>query len=74
MTRVFGEIPDYPPGAAFDSRQSLSDAGVHKPTMAGISGGQDEGADSIVLSGGYEDDSDLGREIVYTGRLSTLCI
>ena len=36
--------------------------------MAGISGSQGEGADSIVLSGGYEDDEDLGDEVVYTGH------
>jgi putative restriction endonuclease len=36
--------------------------------MAGISGTADEGADSIVVSGGYEDDIDLGKEIVYTGH------
>ncbi len=36
--------------------------------MAGISGGAAEGADSIVLSGGYEDDQDSGDIIVYTGR------
>jgi putative restriction endonuclease len=36
--------------------------------MAGISGSEREGADSIVLSGGYEDDEDLGEEIVYTGH------
>ena len=68
MTRTLGEIPGYPPGTVFQSRQSLSEAGLHKPTMAGISGAEDEGADSIVLSGGYEDDKDLGNEIVYTGQ------
>jgi putative restriction endonuclease len=36
--------------------------------MAGIAGSETEGADSIVLSGGYEDDEDLGEEIVYTGH------
>jgi putative restriction endonuclease len=36
--------------------------------IAGISGSEKEGADSIVLSGGYEDDEDLGDEIVYTGH------
>ena len=41
---------------------------MHGPTMAGISGSQSEGADSIVLSGGYEDDEDLGDEVVYTGH------
>lgn len=46
----------------------MSVAGVHRPTQAGISGSQDEGADSIVLSGGYEDDRDDGDMILYTGQ------
>jgi putative restriction endonuclease len=66
--RVFGEITDYPEGSLFDSRKALSAAGVHGPIQAGISGAAEEGADSIVLSGGYEDDSDFGDEIVYTGH------
>ena len=66
--RVFGHIPGYPEGSRFESRAELSEAGVHRPTMAGISGSEREGADSIVLSGGYEDDEDLGEEIVYTGH------
>ena len=66
--RVFGHIPGYPEGSRFESRAELSAAGVHRPTMAGISGSEREGADSIVLSGGYEDDEDLGDEIVYTGH------
>jgi putative restriction endonuclease len=66
--RVFGDIPDYPEGSFFESRLELSRAGVHRPTMAGISGTGKEGADSIVLSGGYEDDRDLGDVIVYTGH------
>lgn len=43
-------------------------AGVHRQTQAGISARQGEGAESIVLSGGYEDDDDLGAIIIYTGR------
>lgn len=35
--------------------------------MSGISGTSAEGADSIVVSGGYEDDEDYGDEIIYTG-------
>lgn len=66
--RVFGEIPGYPEGHIFPSRQELSAAGVHRPLQAGISGGAKEGADSIVLSGGYEDDQDFGDVIVYTGH------
>jgi len=41
---------------------------VHTQTQAGISGSQLEGADSIVVSGGYEDDQDFGDEIIYTGH------
>lgn len=66
--RVFGHIPGYPEGSFFESRLELSRAGVHRPTMAGISGTGKQGADSIVLSGGYEDDSDRGDVIVYTGH------
>jgi putative restriction endonuclease len=66
--RIFGDIPDYPEGSFFQSRLELSRAGVHRPTMAGISGTGKQGADSIVLSGGYEDDHDLGDVIVYTGH------
>lgn len=34
----------------------VSEAGVHRPHVAGIHGREDDGAYSIVLSGGYEDD------------------
>ena len=54
-------------GAEFPSRAALREAGVHAPLVGGISGGQD-GADSIVVSGGYEDDLDRGDEIIYTGQ------
>jgi putative restriction endonuclease len=66
--RQFGEIKGVEEGALFDSREALSAAGVHRPTQAGISGAESEGSDSIVLSGGYEDDEDLGNVIVYTGH------
>jgi putative restriction endonuclease len=35
--------------------------------MSGICGNGSEGAESIVVSGGYEDDEDYGDEIIYTG-------
>ena len=66
--RLFGEIPEYPVGSFFESRRDLSQSGVHRPLQAGISGGAKEGADSIVLSGGYEDDQDFGSTIIYTGH------
>lgn len=66
--RVFGKIAGVPEGSVFESRLELSRAGVHRPTQAGISGTGKEGADSIVLAGGYEDDQDDGNLIVYTGH------
>jgi putative restriction endonuclease len=68
IPRRFGEIPGVPVGTTFPDRKSLSEAGVHRPTQAGISGSGSEGADSIVLSGGYEDDEDYGDVIIYTGH------
>jgi putative restriction endonuclease len=67
MTRLFGEIEGNAPGKWFKDRAALSKARVHGPTIAGISGGSKEGADSIVLSDGYEDDEDYGDVIIYTG-------
>lgn len=66
--RVFGHIPGYTEGSLFESRAELRESGVHVPLQAGISGNRTEGAESIVLSGGYEDDADHGDVIVYTGH------
>ena len=66
--RIFGHIPGYPEGSLFRDRDELRESGVHRPIQAGISGSQTEGADSIVLSGGYEDDADYGDVLVYTGQ------
>jgi putative restriction endonuclease len=66
--RIFGHIANVYEGDVFENRISLSHSKVHRPTQAGISGSQNEGADSIVLSGGYEDDQDLGHIIIYTGH------
>lgn len=68
MPHVFGSIPGYPVGSTFANRSELAKTGVHPPTMNGISGRQSEGASSIVVSGGYEDDYDLGGVIIYTGE------
>ena len=64
---VFGHIPGYPVGSWFENRAELADARVHRHRQAGISGSASKGADSIVLSGGYEDDQDFGDLIIYTG-------
>ena len=66
--RLFGAIPGITEGAPFASRLDLRNAKIHPPLQAGISGSGSEGADSIVLSGGYEDDHDEGNVIVYTGE------
>lgn len=66
--RLFGELQGLYLGASFRNRLELSKSGVHKPTQAGISGSQKEGADSIIVSGGYEDDEDYGDIIIYTGH------
>jgi putative restriction endonuclease len=66
--RLFGHVPGYPEGSLFENRAELNASRVHTPTQAGISGSQTEGAESIVLSGGYEDDADYDDTIIYTGH------
>lgn len=41
--------------------------GAHFPHVAGIAGQGNVGAQSVVLSGGYEDDRDEGEWFLYTG-------
>eukprot|EP00803_Ostreobium_quekettii_P004869 evm.model.scf_2802.1 EVM.evm.TU.scf_2802.1 scf_2802:4569-18339(+) len=41
--------------------------GAHFPHVAGIAGQSSVGAQSVVLSGGYEDDRDEGEWFLYTG-------
>ena len=65
--RVFGAIPNVPVGATFESREQLSKLRVHRPLVGGICGGAD-GAESVVVSGGYEDDQDDGDVVTYTGH------
>ena len=65
--RVFGAIPNVPVGATFKSREQLSKLRVHRPLVGGICGGAD-GAESVVVSGGYEDDQDDGDVVTYTGH------
>jgi len=64
----FGEITDVPEGSTFLNYQALNDSGIHRQRIAGISYLTNTGADSIVISGGYEDDQDFGDEIIYTGQ------
>ncbi|KAK3764329.1 hypothetical protein RRG08_008811 [Elysia crispata] len=63
----YGPIPGVEVGTEWATRMECSRDGIHRPTVAGIHGGQD-GAYSIALSGGYEDDLDLGDCFTYTGE------
>jgi len=65
---VIGEVPGVEPGSAWRTRAEVAAAGIHRPLQAGICGGAERGAESIVISGGYEDDVDLGSEIIFTGH------
>ncbi|MDB4364637.1 HNH endonuclease [Akkermansiaceae bacterium] len=67
MTDSFGHPEGISAGDVFPDRKTAAIAGVHRPTQAGICGSSKSGCESIVLSGGYEDDSDDGLEILYTG-------
>lgn len=69
VARTFGAIDGVPVGTLFPDRHALSQAKVHRPTQPGICGSDDgEGAESIVLSGGYADDAFHGDWLVYTGQ------
>ncbi|CAL1538353.1 unnamed protein product [Lymnaea stagnalis] len=63
----YGPIPGVEVGTLWKFRVQVSEAGVHRPHVAGIHGREEDGAYSIVLSGGYEDDADDGDEFYYTG-------
>ena len=64
---MFGHIDGTAVGEIFEDRKQLRASGIHAPTMAGIWGAQ-EGAYSIVLSGGYEDDIDELDYMSHPGR------
>ena len=66
-TRVFGPVHGIAVGTLYTDRKALAESGVHRPTQAGISFSEKDGADSIVASGGYEDDEDYGDVLIYTG-------
>jgi putative restriction endonuclease len=63
---IFGEIPGIEEGYHFNNRREMVPSSFHRMWAAGIDGNKKDGAAAIVLSGGYEDDFDLGDEIIYT--------
>jgi putative restriction endonuclease len=66
--RTFGEIPNQPERTVYGSREAVRLARLHAHNQAGISGTAREGADAIVLNGGYPDDRAYGDVLVYTGH------
>lgn len=62
-----GIVPGVEVGTCWKFRHQASEAGIHRPLVAGIHGRETECAYSLVLSGGYEDDVDNGEEFYYTG-------
>ncbi|KAK1295520.1 E3 ubiquitin-protein ligase ORTHRUS 2 [Acorus calamus] len=55
-------------GESWEDRLECRQWGAHLPHVAGIAGQSGYGAQSVALSGGYEDDEDHGEWFLYTGR------
>jgi hypothetical protein len=55
-TNHFGPIPGVEVGTNWRFRKQAAGAGVHRPLVTGIHGRSGEGAFSVVVAGGYEDD------------------
>ncbi|KAK1318336.1 E3 ubiquitin-protein ligase ORTHRUS 2 [Acorus calamus] len=54
-------------GESWEDRLECRQWGAHLPHVAGIAGQSGYGAQSVALSGGYEDDEDHGEWFLYTG-------
>ncbi|KAF8725435.1 hypothetical protein HU200_019957 [Digitaria exilis] len=54
-------------GETWEDRLECRQWGAHFPHIAGIAGQSTYGAQSVALSGGYEDDEDHGEWFLYTG-------
>lgn len=54
-------------GECWEDRMECRQWGAHFPHVAGISGQSGYGAQSVALSGGYQDDEDHGEWFLYTG-------
>lgn len=63
----FGHVRGFDIGHIFSDRKTCCNAGVHRHTQAGIVGTPLKGCYSVVVSGQYEDDEDMGDTILYTG-------
>jgi len=65
--KTYGHIPGVPVGTWWETRAECSTDAVHAPWVGGISGSSIDGAWSVALSGGYDDDVDAGTGFTYTG-------
>ncbi|XP_057951720.1 E3 ubiquitin-protein ligase ORTHRUS 2-like [Malania oleifera] len=54
-------------GESWEDRLDCRQWGAHLPPVGGIAGQSKYGAQSVALSGGYEDDEDHGEWFLYTG-------
>ncbi|CAA2955152.1 E3 ubiquitin-protein ligase ORTHRUS 2-like [Olea europaea var. sylvestris] len=54
-------------GETWEDRMECRQWGAHFTHVAGIAGQSEYGAQSVALSGGYEDDEDHGEWFLYTG-------
>ncbi|MCL7051694.1 hypothetical protein MKW94_011369, partial [Papaver nudicaule] len=54
-------------GESWKDRMECRQWGAHLPHVAGVAGQSGHGAQSVALSGGYEDDEDHGEWFLYTG-------
>jgi E3 ubiquitin-protein ligase UHRF1 len=59
-------------GETWDDRLEFRRWDSHLPNIAGIAGQSRFGAQSVALSGGYEDDEDHGDWFLYTERFDNL--
>jgi hypothetical protein len=66
---MHGQIGDVQVGKLYTNREEFRLAGVHRAPVAGIAGyGGAQPAESVVVAGGYEDDTDYDDLIIYTGE------
>ncbi|KAK0587094.1 hypothetical protein LWI29_017235 [Acer saccharum] len=54
-------------GECWEDRMECRQWGAHLPHVSGIAGQSGYGAQSVALSGGYQDDEDHGEWFLYTG-------
>ncbi|KXS15837.1 hypothetical protein M427DRAFT_56407 [Gonapodya prolifera JEL478] len=65
---TYGAIPGIPYFKTWEYRADCGRDGIHRMIVGGIHGDEETGAYSVALSGGYEDDVDLGEAFTYTGQ------